>query len=356
MRKLAVRSVVIMTACTLLGEERARAAEVPRIEVAFVMDATGSMEPYIAQARQRIGQIAENLAQGQPKPDVRFALVAFRDKGDAFVTRVSPFTPQLQDMKQYLDATQADGGGDQPEAVLEALKAALLELGWTPKKSEAENVVRLLYLVGDAPAQHYSDSPTEAWLSAAARQRGIVIHSIGCGADAALDTTFDALARHTEGRFFRLTDGAQQVARAGLPTHGGLSGTLTDTTRAYSSSVGVDYSTALGEAVASQPLAEVTELGARSGLLGAHVRWARNGAVWSALWKAHVSVLPASQQPPVPEIDFGKKQVLVLGGGDEGLSLVSVERRGARHFARVKPGGPPGVRFFVVPVRAGDKP
>ena len=350
MHKLAVWLVVGVYA--LLGAAPAEAAAPPRIEVAFAMDATGSMGPYIEQARARIGQIAESLAQGEPKPDVRFALVAFRDKGDAFVTKVSPFTPKLEQMKQYLDSTDADGGGDTPEAVLEALKAGIVELSWTPKRAESDgNVVRLLYLVGDAPAQHYDDSPSEAWLAKEARRRGIVIHSIACGSDTSLETTFDTLARHTEGRFFRLSDSAGSVARAGVVGQGGLSSTLTDTTRAYSSSIGVDYAPGSGQALAIQPLTGALELGDRSGLLGAHVRWVRSALVWSALWKAHVSPLPAAEQPPPPEIDFAKQQVLAIGGSDAGLSLISVEQRGARRFANVKPGAGPGVRFFVVPVQ-----
>jgi Mg-chelatase subunit ChlD len=328
----------------------ARAAPAPRIEVAFAIDATGSMGPYIEQARARIGQIAQSLAEGDPKPDVRFALVAFRDKGDAFVTRVKPFTPNLKEMKAYLDATDANGGGDTPEAVLEGLKAALVELSWTPKQSKGdENVVRLIYLVGDAPAQHYADSPGESWLAREAQRRGIVLHSIACGSDQSLESTFDSLARHTEGRFFRLDESAGSVARAGLVGQSsGLSGTLTDTTRAYSSSIGVNYASGGGQALPTSPLTEAPPLGDRSGLLGAHVRWARSGAVWSALWKAHVSTLPAAEQPPVPAIDFAKQQVLVIGGSDAGLELLGVERQGARRVAKVKPVSSHGVRFFVV--------
>lgn len=334
----------------------ARAATAPRIEVAFVMDATGSMGPYIEQARARIGQIAQSLAEGEPKPEVRFALVAFRDKGDEFVTRVQPFTPKLAEMKAYLDETVAAGGGDTPEAVLEGLKAALTELAWAPKQSHGdENVVRLIYLVGDAPAQHYADSPEESWLAREARSRGIVLHSIACGTDPSLEATFDGLARHTEGRFFRLDDSARRVAQAGVAGQSsGLSGTLTDTTRAYSSSIGVDYASGSAEKVTTEPLAGIEPLGDRSGLLGAHVRWARSGAVWSALWKAHVSALAVADQPPVPVIDFSKQQVLVLGGSDAGLELIAVERRGARRVARVKPANLPGVRFFLTP--AGNQP
>jgi len=340
-------------AALLIATSPAGAAEAPRIEVAFAMDATGSMGPYIAQARARIGQIADSLAQGEPKPDVRFALVAYRDKGDAFVTRARPFTRELSRMKAYLDETQADGGGDTPEAVLEAVKAALTELGWSKPSARGDSVVRLLYLVGDAPAQHHADSPSEAWLAAEARRRGVVIHGIACGSDGDLEPSFETLARHTEGRFFRLSDSARSVARAGVRAKDpGLAATLADTTRAYSTSVGVDYAGAAAEVVTAAPLGSEPALAERSGLLGAHARWARNARVWDALWKAHVSVLPAGEQPPAPAVDFARQHVLVLGGADAGLELLGVERRGAQRSARVKPSSARGVRFFVLPSQA----
>src|SRR5439155_14802091 len=81
----------------------------PRIEVAFVLDATGSMGPYISEARQRIKEIADGLAAGTPKPEVRFALVTYRDRGDDYVTRVNKFTDKLDAIKGELDKTGAQG-------------------------------------------------------------------------------------------------------------------------------------------------------------------------------------------------------------------------------------------------------
>ena len=79
---------------------------------------------------------------------------------------LDPVLTLISRMKAYLDAREAEGGGDVPEAVLEGSGAGLTELAWTPKDvAGAENVLRLIYLVGDAPAQHYGDSPKEAWLA-----------------------------------------------------------------------------------------------------------------------------------------------------------------------------------------------
>src|SRR5262245_6521271 len=59
----------------------------PRIEVAFVLDTTGSMAGLIDGAKRKIWQIANQLADGKPAPDIQMALIAYRDRGDYYVTR-----------------------------------------------------------------------------------------------------------------------------------------------------------------------------------------------------------------------------------------------------------------------------
>src|SRR4051794_24266330 len=58
----------------------------PRVELVFALDTTGSMSGLIDGAKRKIWSIAQFIAQGQPKPDVRIGLVAYRDIGDAYVT------------------------------------------------------------------------------------------------------------------------------------------------------------------------------------------------------------------------------------------------------------------------------
>lgn len=62
------------------------------------------------------------------KSDVKLALVEYRDhppQEGTFTTRVHNFTDSVQEMKKWLGV----GGGDIPEAVAEALDAAL-KLDW----------------------------------------------------------------------------------------------------------------------------------------------------------------------------------------------------------------------------------
>jgi hypothetical protein len=318
-------------------------ALIPRIEVAFALDTTGSMGSYIQEARERIRAIAQGLAEGEPRPLVRFGLVEFRDRSDAYLTRVHPFTAELSEMQSYLDGSGADGGGDTPEAVLEGVDAAIRQLSWTPVSAE-EQVIRLLYLVGDAPAQHYASSPSEASIEQAARARGIVLHVIACSseADGADQLGFARLARHTEGRPFVLGERGASIASSSTA---GLGATVAATTRAYSSAAGVRFDGRRGAAVPASPLASVSV--SASGLRGAEARWVHDSATFADLWTIHISTLPRAARPALPKVDFSKLDVLVLGGSEAGLGLISVDVQGELYRAEVKTEAA-GVRFVTV--------
>lgn len=322
----------------------------PRIEVAFALDATGSMGPYIQQARERIQAISAELAQGEPPPDIRFGLVTYRDRTDDYVHRVHPFTSEIHVMQRYLNETQPRGGGDTPEAVLEGLYAAITELRWTPPQSD-DSTVRLLFLVGDAPAQHYPGARDEAAVAREARRRGIVLHSIVCGRDMTDqgEHGFEQLARYSEGRLFFLSEGSTMIA--GVASGPSLGATVASTTRAYSSSAGVDFDPASGATLTTSPLAQSAGSSPvpQSGLLGAEPRWVHDAATLSDLWAIHTSLLPEERRPAVPEVNFNTHAVLVLGGDEAGLELVELRAAGGRRRAVLRTGAP-GARFVLVPM------
>ncbi len=96
-----------------------------RVEVVFVLDTTGSMSGLIHAAKEKIWSIASTLAQAQQAPEISMGLVAYRDRGDAYVTQVIDLNRDLDSMYAKLMDFAADGGGDGPEAVNEALEAAI---------------------------------------------------------------------------------------------------------------------------------------------------------------------------------------------------------------------------------------
>jgi hypothetical protein len=156
------------------------AAPRPRVEVAFVLDTTGSMGGLIEGAKRRIWSIARRIGEGQPRPDLRIALVAYRDIGDAYVTDVHPFTSDMDAVYQSLSSFRAEGGGDGPEHVSAALHAAVDRVQW----SAGGNVLRMIFLVGDAPPHvDYQDGFDYRRHVSDAKRRGIVVDAIQCGAD-----------------------------------------------------------------------------------------------------------------------------------------------------------------------------
>jgi Mg-chelatase subunit ChlD len=107
------------------------------LDLAFCMDCTGSMGSYIENARNSIRTIVEEIVASE-KSDVRLALVEYRDhppQESTFVTKTHDFTSSIKDMKNWLDACSANGGGDTPEAVADGLQETL-KLSWREKSTK----------------------------------------------------------------------------------------------------------------------------------------------------------------------------------------------------------------------------
>src|SRR5262245_8561682 len=72
-----------------------KAAERPRVEVVFALDTTGSMSGLIDAAKKKIWAISNQISTGKPTPHVKVGLVAYRDRGDSFITKVFDLTDDL---------------------------------------------------------------------------------------------------------------------------------------------------------------------------------------------------------------------------------------------------------------------
>lgn len=121
------------------------------------------------------------------KSDVRLALVEYRDhppQDRTFVTRVHDFTPSIGNMKSWLDDCTAEGGGDTPEAVADALHD-VLKLSWR------ENSTKICVLISDAPphglspaGDHFPNGcPAGLDPMVTVRElaeKGVTLYSVGC--------------------------------------------------------------------------------------------------------------------------------------------------------------------------------
>jgi Mg-chelatase subunit ChlD len=170
----------------------------PRMEVVFVLDTTGSMSGMIAGAKQKVWAIANKLKSARPTPEIRFGLVGYRDRGDAYVTKVFGLSDNLDEVYTNLYAFEAQGGGDEPESVNEALHKAVRDLQW----SSDPEVLRVVFLVGDArPHMDYQDDVKYQETCRLANRKGILINTLQCGRLSGTEQAWREIAYLTNGTY-----------------------------------------------------------------------------------------------------------------------------------------------------------
>jgi Mg-chelatase subunit ChlD len=183
----------------------------PQIEVVFVLDTTGSMGGLIAAAKEKIWSIASTMASAQTAPEIKMGLVAYRDRGDAYVTQTIALSSDLDSMYAKLMDFQADGGGDGPESVNQALNDAVNKISW----SQNPNTYKVIFLVGDAPPHmDYQDDVKYPVTVALAKQKGIIVNAIQCGQDRSATTDWQQVASLGQGSYFQVEQSGNAVAIA----------------------------------------------------------------------------------------------------------------------------------------------
>jgi hypothetical protein len=185
------------------------AAARPIVEVAFVLDTTGSMAGLIEGAKRKIWSIATAIIETNPDAEIRMGLVAYRDIGDDYVTKKFDLTADIQDLYANLLELKARGGGDWPESVNEALYVAVDKLAW----SKGSDICRIVFLVGDAPPHmDYAQDMKYPQVIALAKQKDIVVNAVQAGGARDTERYWREIAQLGNGRFIPIPqDGGQIV-------------------------------------------------------------------------------------------------------------------------------------------------
>ena len=187
------------------------ANEHPKIEVVFVLDTTGSMSGLIDAAKEKIWSIASTMASAQTAPNIKMGLVVYRDRGDAYITQNVTLSNDLDSMYAQLMDFKADGGGDTPESVNQALYDAVHNMGW----SQGQQTYKVIFLVGDAPAHmDYQDDVKYPETMAIAQQKGIIINTIQAGQDTTTTINWQRVASLGNGNYFQVEQAGNAVAIA----------------------------------------------------------------------------------------------------------------------------------------------
>jgi len=172
-----------------------------RLDLVFLIDATGSMDDEIAKLKTTLRTIADQVARLPSRPDTCFGLVAYRDRTDDFLVRRHDFTNDLNAFQGVLDALRAAGGGDYPEAMNEALNETVHKLSW-----RGNGTTRLVVLLADAPPHLDYGGPQYDDDMVAALGKGIKVFSVGAsGLDQQGEYIQRQIAQYTGGRFVFLT-------------------------------------------------------------------------------------------------------------------------------------------------------
>lgn len=191
----------------------------PVVEVTFVLDTTGSMATLIDSAKRKIWSIATTIVETNPDAEIRMALIAYRDRGDDYVTRVFDLTTDIQDLYGDLLRFRADGGGDWPESVNEALHDAMTKLRW----SQGTRARKIVFLVGDAPPHmDYANAPKYAEVVAAARQNGIIVNAVQAGDAGDTRQLWQDIAQRGAGRYIPIPQDGGQVVTIMTPFDGDI--------------------------------------------------------------------------------------------------------------------------------------
>jgi Mg-chelatase subunit ChlD len=179
------------------------------LEMVFVIDTTGSMGGLIDGAKQKVWSIVNDVQQRSSRPSVKVGLVAYRDRGDEYITQVTPITDDLDKVYSNLMDLQAAGGGDEPEDVRTALSDSFNKAGWSQKRP---GLAQIIFLVGDAPPHDYENEPDVTSTASLAVENQIIVNTIQCGSSATTREIWQKIAQHGQGRYFAIAqDGGVDV-------------------------------------------------------------------------------------------------------------------------------------------------
>jgi Mg-chelatase subunit ChlD len=175
------------------------AQRITRMDLALVIDTTGSMGDEIAYLQAELNEIVARLRRDAGQIDLRIGLVVYRDEGDEYVVRSSPLTADLGSLRRTLARQEAGGGGDTPEAMDQAV-AAVQRMQWRP------NAAKAVLLVADAPP-HEEGMASTLRSTQGLRAAGIQIVPVAAsGVDDDAQYVLRTMATMTQGRYIFLTD------------------------------------------------------------------------------------------------------------------------------------------------------
>ncbi len=172
------------------------------VQIAFMVDATGSMGDELEFLKMDLKKVINEVQKTNTQLKISTATVFYRDEGDEYVVKHSPFTEDINQTTEFISLQRADGGGDFPEAVDKAL-VQLNQLQWQP-----EARTRIAFLVLDAPPHNKPAVINSIQYSVkTAAASGIkLIPVVASGIDKTTEFLMRFIAMYTNGTYVFITD------------------------------------------------------------------------------------------------------------------------------------------------------
>ncbi|MDG1334332.1 MAG: VWA domain-containing protein [Crocinitomicaceae bacterium] len=179
-------------------------SEMNNVDIAFVVDATGSMGDELNYLKEEMNDIIFKSKQISSTLNFHFANVFYRDEGrEEYLTKNMDFDRVLSKSVQFINEQRAGGGGDYEEAVEVALDSAINNLSWNE-----EARTRIIFLILDAPPHNTEANRTKLnKLMRKAAEKGIRIVPVGAsGINKSTEYLMRSMAIATNGTYTFLTD------------------------------------------------------------------------------------------------------------------------------------------------------
>ncbi len=181
-----VTTPVTVTTAEPVAPKAEPASTKPIIQIAILLDTSGSMQGLINQARSRIWDIVNVMATARKsgqRAEFQVAIYQYGSEkfssGEGFLTMIQPFTTDLDAISEKLFSLTIGGS---EEYCGQVIGSALRQLSWNATPASAPIAalpLRMLIIAGNEP---FTQGPVDYHRPVTdAKERGVLVNTIFCG-------------------------------------------------------------------------------------------------------------------------------------------------------------------------------
>lgn len=152
----------------------------PQVQIALLLDTSSSMDGLIEQAKRQLWTVVNAFQKARREGHSARLQIALYEYGNdglsaegGYIRQVVPLTTDLDRVSEQLFALKTNGGN---EYCGQVIQKATQQLEWSKDKHD----LKLIYIAGNEPFTQGPINPKTA--VAAAKEHGIVVNTIYCGA------------------------------------------------------------------------------------------------------------------------------------------------------------------------------